>query len=103
MLQRMQARIRCMPPLSKTKPIIVRAFYIMEHNMSDIAAVMKACEGEIEAQLVKFLQTRQSRTEKQSSTSANLKATVDGLSIKQRNWLMHFADRAKSTQKQDEK
>ena len=28
-------------------------FFIMEHNMSDIAAVMKACEI-IEAQLVKF-------------------------------------------------
>ena len=71
--------------------------------MSDIAAVMKACEA-IEAQLVKFADKTDAELKNAGSTSADTKAAVDGLSIKQRE----LADRIlqieqKSTQKQDEK
>ena len=71
--------------------------------MSEIAAVMKACEA-IEAQLVKFADKTEAELKNAGSTSADTKAAVDGLSIKQRE----LADRIlqieqKSTQKQDEK
>ena len=51
--------------------------------MSDIAAVMKACEA-IEAQLVKFADKTEAELKNAGSTSADTKAAVDGLSIKQR-------------------
>ena len=71
--------------------------------MSEIAAVMKACEA-IEAQLVKFADKTDAELKNAGSTSADTKAAVDGLAIKQRE----LADRIlqieqKGTQKQDEK
>ena len=58
----------------------------------------------IEAQLVKFADKTEAELKNAGSTSADTKAAVDGLSIKQRE----LADRIlqieqKSTQKQDEK
>ena len=51
--------------------------------MSEIAAVMKACEA-IEAQLVKFADKTDAELKNAGSTSADTKAAVDGLAIKQR-------------------
>ena len=95
---------RCNPPFIKNKARHRAGFlHLWSNNMSDIAAVMKACEA-IEAQLVKFADKTEAELKNAGSTSADTKAAVDGLSIKQRE----LADRIlqieqKSTQKQDEK
>ena len=51
--------------------------------MSDISAVMKACEA-IEAQLVKFAEKTEAEIKATGAQSADTKAAIDGLSVKQR-------------------
>jgi len=51
--------------------------------MSDISAVMKACEA-IEAQLVKFAEKTEAEIKATGAQSADTKAAIEGLSIKQR-------------------
>lgn len=51
--------------------------------MSDIQAVMKACEA-IESQLVKFAEKTEAEIKATGSASADTKAAVEGLEIKQR-------------------
>jgi HK97 family phage major capsid protein len=69
--------------------------------MSDLSAVMKACEA-IEAQLIKFAEKTEAEIKATGSVSADTKAALDGLEIKQRE----LADRLlgleqKSTSQQD--
>ena len=51
--------------------------------MSDIQAVMKACEA-IEAQLVKFAEKTEAEIKATGAASADTKAAIEGLSVKQR-------------------
>lgn len=51
--------------------------------MSDLSQVMKACEA-IEQQLVKFAEKTEAEIKAAGSQSADTKAAIDGLSIKQR-------------------
>ena len=51
--------------------------------MSDIQAVMKACEA-IEAQLVKFAEKTEAEIKATGTASADTKAAIEGLSTQQR-------------------